>query len=856
MTWPVTPNPSIHDDTKGVKQQSPFTGAQLATWVERLPLAMVKDLVNAILAAFGLSSVIPTADDIVTDAYNALLDIPQGNISGLVSSLESILTTIIGGLGGGNNLGSSFQGLIGDAQAALGTVVTSFSPVNPAQIGENLWPLGAFPYAISISGSGVWVFDSAVTHTADSTGSVRVTADGSMKALRGIPTVVTAGQQVNVSVFTQWDGYVGTGTPIQLQIAQYNKVGSVETLVGIVTVTTLGPTTASSGWAELSGTYTAPLDGSVNLIRGRLMVTDAATAGTIWFDDASATSQIQSGSVGGLSDTLGGIVSRIQAVIDAAVQVLTGSSSIGNSMQDFMFALSNILPANVGGVLGPGTISDTIINTIESLIGGMVGQSGSGSGLADLFNIGKQVSSNASQGANAWQVLGIRDNTSTSSGFLPSGRSNFDLTAVAFASSAPTIAVTQAASAICYDRVPVSQPLGVVSWLGYGLTDITAFYVNVWKWDATSSSWDLAHHSPNIIGDLTDAASATSPVFLFYTLDTPLAQVATEQYLYEYVPVGSGTHHMVGQTTGSWVPNHPTAPVSQYGYTRDNTSTPDSPPSTIAKADMAGADTVPWTECAVNEGSATADSYDPLEIYFNSDGTVPIPNWADYADVVVVGKGGDGAAGTVGSYGNPGTPGAYNATTWVRGTHFSGTSTVITFAGSSISIPSYSIAGTDGVDGSGTRLAVLGAPVGKGPGTFDYKGISATGGGDQTVFGGAGTTPGGAGNGGYWFGLYTPGGQGGSPAAWVQFRQAALAGETTGSGTGLTAPDAPTLSLVGVTQSTITVTTLGGYPQPAANDLHGVDSPRAFGSMMVTHQAATGDADGTTEIPHKVPYTL
>ncbi|WP_136244762.1 hypothetical protein [Mycobacterium intracellulare] len=90
MTWPVTPDPAIHDDTKSVKQQSFFSEPQILTWAENLPLAMIKDFADAILAALGLGGVVPTANNIITDVYNALLDIPQGNISGLIGSLEDI----------------------------------------------------------------------------------------------------------------------------------------------------------------------------------------------------------------------------------------------------------------------------------------------------------------------------------------------------------------------------------------------------------------------------------------------------------------------------------------------------------------------------------------------------------------------------------------------------------------------------------------------------------------------------------------------------------------------------------------------------------------------------------------------
>lgn len=838
----ITPNPSIHTDptAKSDAQAAAQSAlASLRSMLSAVPGEIIQLIVNAILNALGLSTIEGPVDQVLSRLE-----------SGLGGAIEGIPAAIVDALGG-SSVGKTFAELLADAETALTNVITNVSPLNAAQLSANLWPQGLFPDAGSIAGAGVWVFDPDVTHTTDSTGAVRVTADGTIKALRGVPTTVVAGQQTEVSVFVQWSDYSGTAAPIQLQIAQYLQADGAVTLVGISTVSTLGPTTATGGWAELSGTFTVP--SGVNLIRGRLVVTDGAAAGTIWFDDASATNELLASSISGLLGQLQGIQAGVQAVIDTAIQAVTGVTSVGNTLNDLLSALSNILPESVSGVLGPGTIGQTVQQFVDALLSGLTGILGTGAGFSDVQTVANQVSSNAGLGASSWQVLGIRDNTSTSSGFLPSGRSNFDLTAAAFQSAAPAIAVTQAASAICYDRVSVSQPLGVISWLGYGVSGVTAFYINVWQIQSDGSA-SLIHHSPNIVGSLA-SATGTTPIFLFYTLSTPLAQVATEQYLYEYVPVG-GTHHMVGQTTGSWLPSHPTAAVSQYGYTRDNTSAPNSPPTSITKADLVGADTVPWTEVAINDGSSTGDTYADVEIYFTQGGTSPIPAWANYIDVIVLGHGGDGADGIIGFYGNPGTPGAFNSTTWARDTHFTDPATIITFAGSAVSIPGYTVTASDGVDGSGTILALLGEPIGHGPGTFEYHSVQAIGGADQTVFGGAGATPGGAGNGGRALGLYTAGGLGAPSAAWLQFRQDPLSGETAGSGTGdAAAPDAPTLSLIGVTQSTITVTTLGGYPPPTA-DPTGISSAESFGDLEVFVYAPPGDSDGTTEIPHKVPYTI
>lgn len=221
MTWPVTPNPSIHDDTKGVKQTSPFSEAQLATWIERLPLAMIKDLADAILAALGLGGIVPTANTIITDVYNALLDIPQGNISGLIGSLEDIVITIVDALGG-QSAGKDLQGLLAEASSLLSPIAQAIEnlPTEIESIAESLPIISTILQLLGIGGSS----SGSTTPTTPTTptlqqllGSSQITADqlkaltpSSSKNLLADPGFDTgAGIQGNGQWC--WEGWIGTG---------------------------------------------------------------------------------------------------------------------------------------------------------------------------------------------------------------------------------------------------------------------------------------------------------------------------------------------------------------------------------------------------------------------------------------------------------------------------------------------------------------------------------------------------------------------------------------------------------------------------------------------------------------------
>lgn len=745
----------------------------------------------------------------------------------------------------------------------------------------NLLPQPTFAAnSISSGANAEWVIDTTTSRTADGSGSASLVADGHYHALRSGQNyadrmTVGPGQTLTASIYVSHQGYSGVGDPpIQLQLVPFISGAALAP----VTLATYAPPTADVPWPgqQLTGDYTVP--DAVTAVQMRILVTDGALAGTLRFDDASVQQMaaIPPSMISGLPAALQNAIDRIQTLIDTIVNAITGNGSILNSLEDLADSLLVIPFENIIGVGGPANIGATVLELLNNLVGGLIGIPAAVGSFADLFNIGQQVSSNASQGANSWQVLGIRDNTSQSTGFLPSGRANFNLTDVAFNSSAPTIAVTQAASAICTDRVIVSQPLGVISWLGFGVTNITAFYINVWKFNPDTNICDLEHHSPNIIGNLA-GATGTTPVYLFYEPLTPIAQTATEQFAYEYVPVGTGTHHMVGQTTGSWLPAHPTAPVSNYGYTRDNTTAPDAPPSSIAKADLVGADTVPWTEVAINNAGASGDSYADLVVYFTESGSVPIPNWANYIDVIPLGAGGGGAeGGTLGFYGHGGAAGTFGATTWLRDTDFDDTVTTVDFVdgpggvgGSLLGGPStnggdttFSVPGRVATGPGGARgvgLLFGGHTLGAGPGPFTYKGLPCGGGGGQSAYGGAGASPGGGGAGGNWVD-FQHGGAGAPGAGWVRFRQSPIPGESGAGDTSDTTPSTnPNVAQTGATYSTVTVT--ASYMTTQTVTAAGIPSGEAFGHINIpfviprTPGAPQGDADGVTELPHKVPYT-
>lgn len=716
--------------------------------------------------------------------------------------LESFLTELRALTGGLSSTPTDVAGWL------LG-LLTNTSALNPAQLAQNLWPLGIFPAADSVTGAGIWVFNPDVTHTADSSGSLRVICDGTFKAIQGVPTAVVAGQQVDLSVFVQWDGYVGTTAPIQLQIKQYERVGDVVTFVGVFTVTALGPTTASGGWAELSGTYTAPTDGSVNEIRGRLVVTEAATAGTVDFDDASARNKLLTDWVSGLPQALQDQLARLQALVNTITNALTGGSSLANTLQDLGEALGVIPPGNVQGAGGPATIFDSIFGIIDAFLSGAVGQPGStGGSLADVTNVAGQVSSNAYLGGEAWRIANILNNTPVARGMLPTGRANYDIT-----SANTFLATTQSAALSASFAMLQAMPIGVISWYGYGSSGVTAFYVNIRKVNPTTGVRDLVYHSGNIVGNLQPGSTAADADWMFCEIPSAIAAQATDTYYVEWVPVG-GTHHIFGMSFTDTIKDHPLAAAPCVGTVVDYTSSPDTPASSLPKA-TAGPG-VPWIEYAVSLAGA-ADHREPQVESLEFDGqTIPIPSWCNRLDLIPLGRGGKGHDGAFdllrGGFlnGQPGQPGSYAPITFERDTHWTGDGTLITFniledGSARLSIPDHDTTALPGSDGQSAQFGLT--PVGKGPGILDYNGQKYAGGVDQKAWGGAGADPGGAGNGGRGLSLQV-GGLGGKPYGWVCFRQESVDGESSGGDT--TPPNIDALDVtVDATATAFTITPEG-----------------------------------------------
>lgn len=774
---PVTPD--VHVEPPKSAQWTAMTQQELQALRARLIASLLQVMVQAIKGVFIPGGGIPGAVDQFTSIFDDFLgeDFLTGDWASLLNGL----------LTGDQPL--NVLGLFGSLPQHLFSQV----PINVLGTPQTVpMTAGTFPDASSVSGAGLWQWDSTLTHSVDGTGSMKVTADGTMKAARGAPVSITSGQKFSPSMFVHWTGYTGAGPTVQLQVIRFSGSPDAPIELGTATVNSITPTGGSGGWLELTGTYTVT-DSAVTHVRPRLVVTSGATAGTFNFDDG--TYELSSNFIENLSSwwqiiDIGNLFADPSSfdpsdlipvpVLDMGNiihEAITGVLPGGDLLDDILTALQNIPFGNVIGVGGPSTIGGSIFETLNNIVGGFVGAIGSGASFADVFNIANLVSSNASLGAFSFDILGIRNNKTMATGMLPTSVSPMRLDDVGSGASATTFGITNSTATTLWHRFEEAMSLGVISWLGNGTTNITDMRVNVWKMDPSTGDLTLAYSSANIIGDVSGAAS---PQYNTHTLTTPIAVEAADIYGAEVsVRTGSGTHNIVGKTM--WLPSHPTVFPRKFWSKRNPGGT--APPSTIASASVDyTATSAPNIEFAVEAGTGT-EFHEPQRVQFVASGTTVIPTWANYVDrILVPAAGGGHQGGTWGVYGKAGNPGSWAYDTLVRTTHFTGNPTVTITLGA----PGMGGGGNGGnaanstiaVTGASTLTAVggtggdafLGDKNGHGPGDLTYQGWTYRGGLDQNTFGGDGNFPGGAGAGGNYI-SFQSGGDGGAASAWLVFRQ-------------------------------------------------------------------------------------
>lgn len=465
--------------------------------------------------------------------------------------------------------------------------------------------------------------------------------------------------------------------------------------------------------------------------------------------------------------------------------------------EEVLDAFQHIPPINILGITAA-TIEEDVKSTWDNLVAGFTRIFHPNRSPADLANaatvLGNQADT-ASQLAE-WNnaVLGIRNNKSIMQGIDETEEAVFSIDRL-FNSSAPpaSIAVTATSWPVSFWRASESAKKGFVSWMGTGITNVTGIYVDVYKLNSSTSTFDLIHSSTNKVGLIAAGTAWTYAVYNIPSADR--IQVNAGDVLgFSLRVTGTGTHTVAG-ASASWFPSHPTVIPAQPAAV----ITSGGSPASIPFASVTYAGDLAWFGSGIITGDTPPDYFAPrtTQIGDGNSGTYTydIPTWANYIDVVLVGAGGGGRGGDpgFGRSGDGGFAGSWQGETLVRGTDFPTGATTLSFVVGDGGPGGYYSAGGDGnptiragiPSGKSSLVAAGGAggttyngTRGRSPGNFTFNGITYTGGGTAYTAGGGGngyggSAPGGGGGGGSGgtYGIAWAGGGGARGSAWATARQ-------------------------------------------------------------------------------------
>lgn len=419
----VTPDPSIHDlppdDSSSPTSTPPAVLSEFQEWGQTLLTqvgnAIVMALTNVVtdiekpfeaLATFGEEVLDGSAEGTAALSDWTTLFEGLGDSVTTASELASFLTDLSTG-----NFGAAFTALeqliFGSATtAAINTAISSTAVVNTTQNLQGT--TSTFPDVASVQELGQWSWDGAIDHTQTAgSGSALAVANGQSNVLLGVPGAVQPGQVVTPQGFVTWSGLTAAGgtSPIQVQLIPWSGTltpGTPGTPVTPTGCSITSPGASSStfsgaavvdgvSWVELTGTYTVPSSG-VGFVQLALVVTAAATAGNVNFDDCT-------------DDVAGGFLADLENDITNIID----SFSPGGTSAEFLAGVTGFLgffgvaPATVASLdvtsFWTFVIDDIInpLNAIETAAENIVGTLAQDAvtGLTDL----------ADAAVNAWDSL-------------------------------------------------------------------------------------------------------------------------------------------------------------------------------------------------------------------------------------------------------------------------------------------------------------------------------------------------------------------------------------------------------------------------------------------------------------------
>lgn len=741
---------------------------------------------------------------------------PGAILAAIVGLIADAVSDIIQRLAGGDILVNVLN-LFGQIPQHLFGVIpaSAIGTQNP-----NLLSNPGFIGSASLDGGGIWTWDNTTGRNLP--GSARTTADGTVRALLSNAVDVEPGQKVAPSVWVKSSGYVGTGTPVRLDIRTYLDGAEVAT-VNIAAIA--GP---GAMWTQLSAPYTIPE--GVDQVRLRLVVEQTATGGDVWFDDATLTKS-GDGPFSGILDLLDmddlgdlfgpdvnnvwtRVITQImnplsvlsdntargnlQDTWDAAWQAATGTTETGKSLADYLASLKAVPPENILGIQGFDTLRDAFQKTLDALKSGL--------GLAPEDDVNLDAVKSAAEGValktdaaldlaqsiNA--VLNTRDNQPIARGISAISEPNFDFTTIPNAvgglgavdvANPSSVSVTATSAPMAFVRCRGGGTKGAVVWLGKGNADITAFHLNLYAVDLSNGNLTKFHTSENLKDQLD-----TDWRFESYTMpdEDRFTPEASAVIAVEWVLTGAGVHQVAGNAATWRATNHPYAIPPRLGAARNPTG--NLSPASISGGAVGYVSQFAWF--SLEETEIPGDTEGDIVRTFSDPGTYAFDFSLrhNFIDGVLLGGGGGGESSQVARGGYGGGAGQWETFTLERGVHFpadvtriyvtvgaGGPGNVIWYVQGNPGSPTYvvypdmghqstKIQAAGGVGGGRPGHTNFTA-TGLSPGSIIFRGDTYAG-GAEALASAPGNAPGGGGGGSIYATVGPPGGDG---RAWITARE-------------------------------------------------------------------------------------
>lgn len=763
-----------------------------------------------------LHSLAPWIEELAT-TVNQLDQVIQ-SWSGGVTNLEGILnfSTLFGWINFTPTTGNSFDPLaawdaliaavFGQSQQFAHAVATVQIPLgNLINVAQDYNVNSGFDDSSSVAPGGNWSYDNTVGRLAP--GSLKVACNGTMQAAHGVWIDVQPGDNLDPQVYVNWSSLVATGVAAELQIRTNLNPETY------ITIATLNNPPTSGTWAQLTGAYTVPADGTTR-VKCRFLVHETATAGFIWWDDApmyKGVNLLPMSWVEGLDawndeynqaqvayatllnswyttlTTGGQSISTVFAQLDAAWEAWWSSNTNINTAESATITLlvQNVLGIDpttgwfpAGNVAG---LTDTL-SELGAAITGDTANSGDWSWVASIVNGWNTLTGQAHTAAiNNANTLGIRNNKPVIYGLDDTTEANIPFTQ---ATTTIPIGNTPYVTFVRCNQTDVKNTIAFVASLPSSGA-ATQVYVNFWSVNFTTNKMTLINTSANLVPFL-----STTPAWIFTTASATAVEPG-DVLMIEFNTGGvGGTVNVLGQINSTAAPVHPLANLTAIaGTLAAHTTPPYFAATQINKSAITFSNiTVPYV--ALETSNPPPPVYPDHRQDFPIGTTIySIDTWAGHVDLIGCGQGGGGQGETGSTVGRGGSPGSWNGQTLVVGTDIA--------AGGSITVtvqadPSANGNGTpgsggayfaDGVDGYSTTfqwnkpgigiqtLSCAGGiggglhngsnatTYGQGPGDYTFNGITYPGGG-ATLFPQNGSVPGGSGPGGQSFQYGFSGGHG------------------------------------------------------------------------------------------------